>query len=96
MSATKDKPRSVTRKPSATPVQAAALDSFLEGGVDAPPKKSAGNKREKKVSTPLIIPPALKSELEAYIESLGTGVSRSTWICGAIREKLERDRKAGE
>jgi hypothetical protein len=69
------------------------LDSFLEGAQDAPksvPEKTRA-KKEKKVSTPLILPPALKREMEAYIEKLGTGTSRSIWICEAIREKLDRE-----
>lgn len=87
MATQKDKPRSVARRPSSPPADVA---SFVGGGVDAP-EPSVGAKREKKVSTPLIIPPGLKKELEAHIERLGTGTSRSIWICEAIREKLDRE-----
>lgn len=95
MPASKDKPRTIARKPSAVSASPEALETFLDGGSDTPAKRLDGPKKEKKVSTPLIIPPALKAELEKHIESLGTGTSRSIWICEAIREKLDRDAKAG-
>lgn len=92
MTSPKEKPRTVARKPSSAPAPA-ALDSFLEGAQDAPGKVSGASreKREKKVSTPLILPPSLKREMETHIESLRTGTSRSIWICEAIKEKLDRD-----
>lgn len=45
--------------------------------------------KAKKVQIPLLIPPALVEELDSFIAADGTGISRSSWICQAIREKLE-------
>lgn len=45
--------------------------------------------KAKKVQMPVLIPPALLDELNKSIEADGTGVSRSSWICQAIRDKLE-------
>lgn len=86
MASQKEKPRSIARRPS-SPVD---VDAFVGGAPDAPEPVITARKA-KKVSTPLIIAPSLKQELEDHIDSLGTGISRSTWICEAIREKLNRD-----
>lgn len=88
MAPSNTKPRSVARRPASSTTDVAA---FVGGAVDAP-EPAAEPKRVKKVSTPLIIAPALKQELDNHIERMGTGMSRSTWICEAIREKLNRDR----
>jgi len=93
MTTQKEKPKTVARKPSSAPIPA-ALDNFLERAQDATGGKTeigSRDKREKKVSTPLILPPSLKREMETHIENLRTGTSRSIWICEAIREKLDRD-----
>ncbi|MFB0965585.1 MAG: hypothetical protein QMC36_08125 [Patescibacteria group bacterium] len=66
--------------------------AFIEGASqetagkgEAPAKKE----KEKKVQIPLLVPPSLVSELDASIERSGTGISRSAWICQAIRERLD-------
>lgn len=91
MATQKDKPRSVARRPVQAPAPVDVSD-FVGGAVDAP-EPSLPSKKAKKVSTPLIIAPTLKQELDNHIERMGTGMSRSTWICEAIREKLNRDRE---
>lgn len=49
--------------------------------------------KEKKIQVPLLIPPSLLEELDGSISRLGTGASRSAWICQAIREKLSPEER---
>lgn len=66
-------------------VEGAAQESAAkEGTAPAAPAVKA-----KKVQVPLLVPPALLAELDGSIADYGTGMSRSAWICQAIREKLD-------
>lgn len=50
-------------------------------------QKRNGSPNKKQV--PLLIPPALLNELDLSREASGTGLSRSSWICQAIRKELD-------
>jgi hypothetical protein len=70
------------------PIESAARDDS-----DAP--KRGRRKLEqgrRKVQTPIMIPGSLLQQVDGYIEALGTGMSRSIWICEAIKERLDRQR----
>ena len=67
-------------------IEGAGQEIAAKAEVPAPAAKA------KKVQVPLLIPPALLEDLNAWIEASGTGVSRSSWICQAIREKLDSKR----
>jgi hypothetical protein len=70
------------------PIESAARDDS-----DAP--KRGRRKLEqgrRKVQTPIMIPGGLLRQVDEHIEALGTGMSRSIWICEAIKERLDRQR----
>lgn len=89
MAPSSNKPRSIARRPSSS---AGDVSAFVGAAADAPEPVQESPKRAKKIQTPLTIAPALKDELDTHLDRMGTGMSRSTWICEAIREKLNRDR----
>ncbi len=71
------------------------VDSTATGDPDAPKRgrrKLAQGKR--KVQTPIMIPGSLLQQVDEHIEALGTGMSRSIWICEAIKERLDKQRQA--
>ncbi len=47
----------------------------------------------KKSQVPLIIPPQLLKQLDEFLEASSIGLSRSNYICQAIKEKLDREEK---
>lgn len=78
----------VAKKPTKTKTDAfidQAGSNLLEGET----KKA----KTKKSQVPLIIPPKLLKELDEHREASGTGLSRSNYICQAIKEKLDREEK---
>ena len=54
-------------------------------------KKLGEGKR--KIQTPIMIPRPLLDQVDEHVEALGTGMSRSVWICEAIKERLDRQRQ---
>jgi len=64
-----------------------AGSALAEGEVE---KKSNRKVKDKKSQVPLVIPAPLLQELDEHIESTGTGLSRSMWICQVIRERLNQ------
>lgn len=78
----------VSKKPRKTPAKqdefiAQAGSNLAEGEVKKP--------KVKKAQIPVIIPPLLLKDLDEHIEASMTGLSRSAWICQAVKEKLDRD-----
>lgn len=61
------------------------LETTATTGEDAPGKKEKPNKKQ----VPLLIPGTLLLELDAFLEEQGTGISRSAWICQAIKKQME-------
>ena len=77
-----------------TPVQQSS-ESLLTSDSDAPKrgrKKLGEGKR--KIQTPIMIPRPLLDQVDEHVEALGTGMSRSVWICEAIKERLDRQRQS--
>lgn len=86
-----------TKKPTIAPrpVPKSAED-FLNGAaqnLESTPTVGADDsgKKEKayKKQIPLLLPENLLEELDAHREEQGTGISRSAWICQAIRKQLD-------
>ena len=61
------------------------LENAATAGEDASVKKE----KQKKTQVPLRVPPTLLVELDGFLEDQGTGISRSAWICQAIRKQLD-------
>jgi hypothetical protein len=61
----------------------------LETATTAGDNESAKKEKPNKKQIPLLIPGNLLDELDAYREEQGTGISRSAWICQAIRKQLD-------
>lgn len=61
------------------------IESAETPGEDASVKKE----KQKKTQVPLLVPPTLLEELDGFLEDQGTGISRSAWICQAIRKQLD-------
>lgn len=81
-----------TKKPTiaARPLAKSAED-FLKGAAQNLPAGDAPAKRDKakKTQIPLLILPSLLEELDEFLERQGTGISRSAWICQAIKKSLD-------
>ena len=81
----------ISKKPSKTKTPEAKQDAFINQAgsnlADGEVKKT----KQKKAQIPVIIPPLLLEEMDKHIESTMTGLSRSSWICQAIKEKLDKD-----
>lgn len=82
-----------TKKPSiaARPATKSA-DDFLNGAaqnLEASAEPAAKKEKAKKTQVPLLILPSLLEELDAFLEEQGTGISRSAWICQAIKKQME-------
>lgn len=65
---------------------------FIEQAGSNLAQGEATKSKVKKSQIPVIIPALLLSELDAHIEATMTGISRSSWICQAIKEKMDRDK----
>lgn len=88
----------VRKKPTSTK----SVDEFIdnagsdltEGEVSKKKPKTRKTNKVKKSQVPLVIPGPLLEELDAYIESSGTYLSRSMWICYVIKEKLNQEKNS--
>lgn len=83
MTTVRKKPTTAQKKTDAFIDQAGS--NLLEGEV----KKS----KTKKSQVPLVISPTLLKELDEHLEASSIGLSRSNYICQAIKEKLDREEK---
>ncbi|CAG1772177.1 hypothetical protein BAC3_02389 [uncultured bacterium] len=81
----------VTKKPSKTKTTEAKHDDFINQAGSNLAEGEVKKTKQKKAQIPVIIPPLLLEEMDKYIESTMTGLSRSSWICQAIKEKLDKD-----
>ena len=77
-------------KPSSTPMTvedfvAAAPHQISDTGGDSGAKKEKPNKKQ----VPLLISETLLKELDELLLEDEFGISRSMWICKAIREKID-------
>ncbi len=81
----------VSKRPRKTEPTITSKDDFISQAgsnlADGEVKKA----KQKKSQIPVIIPPQLLDNLDKHIEATMTGLSRSSWICQAIKEKLNRD-----
>lgn len=81
------------KRPTITPKPVSKeLQDFVSGAAHveaAAEEKAEKPKKPNKVQVPLLLPKTFLEELDAVIERSGTGVSRSAWICQAIRERLD-------
>ena len=84
----------VTKKPTSTKKKA---DDFIDQAGSNLAEGEVKKAKPKKSQVPLIIHPQLLKQLdeylEEYIQSSSMGMSRSNYICQAIKEKLDRDTK---
>lgn len=82
--------QTISRKPSAKN----ANDFIEQAGSNLAEGEVVSNKRakQKKIQTPLVIPPPLLKELDDYISTIPTGISRSAWICQMIQKELENEK----
>lgn len=89
---TAPKKQTITPKPVSKELQEfVASAAHVDGSADAKKNKPKKDKPKKpnKVQVPLLLPKTFLDELDDVIERSGTGVSRSAWICQAIRERLD-------
>ncbi len=71
------------------------VDSAATGDSDAPKRgRRKLEQGKRKVQTPIMIPGSLLQQVDEHIEALGTGMSRSIWICEAIKDRLDRQRQS--
>lgn len=82
-----------TKKPSiaarpATKSEEAFLNAAAQN-LEAAEEPSAKKEKAKKTQVPLLILPSLLEELDSFLEDQGTGISRSAWICQAIKKQME-------
>jgi hypothetical protein len=66
-------------------------ESFIEQAGSNLTEGEVKKVKQKKKQIPVIIPPLLLQDLDQHIEDSMVGLSRSNWICQAIKEKLNRD-----
>lgn len=85
-----------TKKPSIAARPATkSEEAFLNGAAQnleaaaAPSENDSDKKKPKKTQVPLLILPSLLEELDSFLEDQGTGISRSAWICQAIKKQME-------
>lgn len=73
------------------PTRKKEQDSFIEQAGSNLIEGEVKKTKSKKAQIPVIIPPLLLKNLDEHIEETMTGLSRSAWICQAIKEKLDKD-----
>lgn len=83
----------MTKKPTiaARPLSKEA-ENFISGAAqnrETAQEPEAKKEKEKKTQVPLLILPSLLEALDAHLEDQGTGISRSAWICQAIKKQIE-------
>lgn len=84
----------VTKKPRSK--KTTATDDFIEqagSNLTEGEVKKAKTSKPKKSQVPLVIPPQLLKELDDHLDASSIGLSRSNFICQAIKEKLDREEK---
>ncbi|CAG1021402.1 hypothetical protein DOJK_00960 [Patescibacteria group bacterium] len=81
----------ISKKPNKAKTPEAKQDDFINQAGSNLAEGEVKKTKQKKAQIPVIIPPLLLEEMDKYIESTMTGLSRSSWICQAIKEKLDRD-----
>lgn len=81
----------VTKRPGKTAPTVSTKDDFINQAGSNLAEGEVKKTKTKKSQIPVIIPPQLLDGLDKHIESTMTGLSRSSWICQAIKEKLDRD-----
>lgn len=81
----------VTKRPGKTTAPVTAKDDFINQAGSNLAEGEVKKAKTKKSQIPVIIPPQLLEGLDKHIEGTMTGLSRSSWICQAIKEKLDRD-----
>lgn len=80
----------ITPKPVSKELQEfVAGAAHVDGTAEEKPEKPKKPNKPNKVQVPLLLPKTFLEELDDVIERSGTGVSRSAWICQAIRERLD-------
>lgn len=79
--------QTVRKKPTSTKT---ATDFIEHAGSNLAEGEVAKKTKAKKSQVPLVIPAPLLKELDEHIEGTGIGLSRSAWICQAIKEKLNQ------
>jgi hypothetical protein len=80
----------VTKKPSRTKQK---TDAFIEQAGSNLTEGEVKKVKVKKSQVPLVISPQLLKELDEYLDASSIGLSRSNFICQAIKEKLDREEK---
>lgn len=80
----------VAKKPNSTKKKA---DDFIDQAGSNLALGEVKKAKVKKSQVPLIIPPQLLKQLDEYLEASSIGLSRSNYICQAIKEKLDREEK---
>lgn len=86
-----------TKKPTIAPRPLKSAEDFVNGAAQnleaaedlAVEEPAAKKEKEKKTQVPLLILPSLLEALDAHLEDQGTGISRSAWICQAIKKQIE-------
>jgi len=66
-------------------------DDFINQAGSSLIEGKTRKKKALKKQIPVMIPEALLISLDEQIESSMVGLSRSAWICQAIKEKLNRE-----
>jgi len=80
----------VAKKPTSTKKKA---DDFIDQAGSNLALGEVKKTKVKKSQVPLIIPPQLLKQLDEYLEASSIGLSRSNYICQAIKEKLDKEEK---
>ncbi len=78
----------VAKKPTKT-----KTDAFIEQAGSNLLEGETKKGKTKKSQVPLVISPQLLKELDEHLGASSIGLSRSNYICQAIKEKLDREEK---
>lgn len=81
----------VSKKPNKTKTTDTKQEDFINQAGSNLAEGEVKKTKPKKAQIPVIIPPLLLEEMDKHIESSMTGLSRSSWICQAIKQKLDKD-----
>ncbi|MEI6709322.1 MAG: hypothetical protein WCK96_19565 [Methylococcales bacterium] len=76
----------VTKKPSKK-----TTDAFIDQAGSNLSEGEVKKSKPKKSQVPLVISPQLLKELDEHLQASSIGLSRSNFICQAIKEKLDRE-----
>jgi len=75
----------IAKKPS----KVKKTDTFIEQAGSNLTEGEVKKTKVKKTQVPLVIPPQLLKMLDEYLAESNIGLSRSNFICQAIKEKLD-------